>query len=136
MLSFAIIFMAVGFIIPYMYIRYIDQTNYYTLYSIATTRNEYSPCDSLTLHFHRTALLNMPATMTFDLRKKNDGQITYQHTQFEQYITQGQREFDDATFKLDCSLQSGTYFYYGQVKYKINSVDKSTPFQTNDFVIK
>ena len=128
--------MLLGYLIPFSYIKFIDRTQYLIYESVTTDKQEYNVCSPISLHIHRTALIDLPVTINLTLYMKNDGGVSYQHLSFDAKLTKGPREFDDQTLTLPCNLPPGVFYFHGTTNYQINHVDKSVSFDSNTFNIK
>jgi len=136
MIFFSLLFMILGWFIPYMYYKYIDKRIYFYYYSVNTTRQEYKLCDIATIHIYRYSEINSHGTISLQLLEKDDHRIVHQHISFEVPITSGSKEFDDSTFRLPCDgLKPGIYFYEGSLKYYVSGVPRTANFITNYFNI-
>lgn len=145
-LIFTAIFSLLGYILPELYYKYIDKTEYYrTEIPVQLNKKVFSPCDKQIATVKRTAAFDMEVSSTRVLIRVNGANsITRLH---ETTVVRDNIPVDrtlqpkvvTGTFELPCNLPDGTYYwdlsvryqYRGNVKYNKNITETFTVSREN-----
>lgn len=135
---FGIAFMVTGYIIPNLYYRFFDSTNYYEIkIPLPVEERVYKPCELVDVYIVRKSLIDTQGDSIINLALIRDGNENRERISTETKrisITKG-----DGTiithWQLPCMITSGEYFFEGTVKYEVRGFEKYTPFYTQSFLV-
>lgn len=140
---FCIAFMFAGYLIPLIYLQYFD-TRYYvrfyhpitkTLNRMYVNPDAYNKCEKAQIFFNRESDINARASVDIGLYKIDRFQKDIKHINYKISLDRSKRDMS-FEFPLPCNLENGNYFIRGTVAYRISGVEKATPFETDNFLIR
>lgn len=136
MVAFAFMFTVMGVAIPRIYLRYLDQTQYYKIINPITTDQQiYHPGDVVKVSITRESLIDINGESVIELVLVDKNNVEVAREKRELSISKGTQTV--CTFwTLPATLHSGEYFFQGNVHYVLQGIDKYTPFYSTRFFIQ
>lgn len=138
-LLFGALFVFVGWVLPEMYFKYFDKTEYYKVTQpVSVDKKIYHPCDDITFDIKREALLDIVASIRFEAVRliPGDGVQKYPMTQATQAsFTKGKGQIL-VTHKLPCEVPDGTYNILASVKYVVRNFEKNYVWSSELFKVE
>lgn len=145
MIIFGALFAIMGFLIPYTYYNYFDNTHYYKILSpVEVEQKEYHFCEKIDAHINRESLIDGHGNSIINLtliREDESGRK-------EDRIKSTSRQISIKKgfgvvithWSLPCdldnkSVETGKYYYNGVVEYEVRGIKKYEPFETEVFEI-
>jgi hypothetical protein len=134
MLLFAFAFAGIGYIVPEIYYKYFDNTQYYTITNPVTVEGAlFKPCDKVTVEIHRKALI---ATTAISVRELVLVKDNIEVARFRSDISINlNEEIVHTQWQLPCDLDPGIYMFRGIVNYQYRGVEKYTEFRSTEFEV-
>lgn len=136
-LLFGILFMGAGYIIPTVYYRYFDTTEYYKIKTpIEVEQRDYYPCEYAKIYLVRNSLINGQGRSIINLELIEDSgvQKRVETTIKEISFTEGEGLII-LNWEISCKASPGKHYFQGTMSYQVRGFQKYTPFKTTDFNI-
>jgi hypothetical protein len=138
MVLFATLFTLIGWAVPDIYVKYLDKTEYYKIeVPIRVEKQLYQACDYVDVYIKRNSLINTNAKVILELTLiRNSGQeLDEVYRETRDIVIQTGETTQIAHWPLPCFIKPGTYYFGGNANYKVNGIDKYTPFKTEAFQV-
>lgn len=137
-ISGAAVFAFLGFTLPYIYFRYFDNTQYYTVVQpIPVDRKYYKPCDNTILTTTRTSAVDTQATFGVDLVLKDKDSNTILKVPNAHFNTEASVKAGTVTlsvvYKLPCALPDGLYYWQATMKYSVRGFEHQYTYVSDTF---
>lgn len=137
-LVFAFHFMLIGWLVPELYFKYFDNTNYYTVVQpVPVDKKWYKPCDDVQVTATRTSLVNVNLDVNIELILRKDGDTIFKVPNGKVHRTatvqQGKGVTILVTYPLPCDLPPGLYYWQIIATYKVHGYDRTYLAVTDTF---
>jgi len=133
---FGLAFAIIGYLVPHTYYEFFDRSTYFTLeLPIKIAKKVITPCESNTILMTRFASQDISAVISIQMvLEKYEGDEMIKSETYKTPISKGQKTVV-ISWKMDCDIELGTYYYHGVVSYMPHSQEFFTPFYTEKFEV-
>lgn len=140
MMLFGALFAIMGFLVPYTYYNYFDNTQYYKVISpVKVEQREYKACEKIDAYIDRESLIDGHGDSIINLtliREDETGIKSDRITSVYREITMTRGKGVVVThWTLPCDVRPGKYYYDGVVQYEVRGIKKYTAFTTEVFEV-
>lgn len=135
-LIFASLFTAIGQMLPKIYFQYFDKTEYVSFAEpISFDRKLYAPCQDITALIRLRSSVSSSTVTRYRLKLVEVSSFRVVFGGEKQGFIRKIQGVEPlvTTFKLPCNLSTGNYFFTGVIMYRINGVEKTYNFSTEQF---
>ena len=142
---FGALFSFMGYVIPYSYYNFFDNTHYYKILSpVEVEQKEYHFCDSINAYINRESLVDGHGNSIINLTLIREDETGLKKDRIESVSRQISIEKGNGVvithWKLPCEVDNnlvatGKYYYDGVVQYEVRGIKKYEPFTTEVFEI-
>lgn len=137
---FAALFSIVGWAIPEVWYKYIDETEYLVISQpISVDKKLYEPCEETTLTTKLTAKvdLNVSSLTQLVLTNENGDSVRVGRViSAEAPIKAREEHIISGSLPLPCDLKEGAYFWQGNATYSVRGFDRTLSFITETFTVE
>lgn len=134
---FAFLFAFTPIVVEDFYYRYVDETNYFQVFSVQSSAEEYQKCTVVEVDLERETPISFNAQRTVELVgiTLEGKQRQYNLTELAGGISveESERSIITIPLKLPCEMESGLYNFRVLVEYTIKGNPKSTEIISNTF---
>lgn len=134
---FAMVFVMFGTLVPDVYYRYFDKTQYYQVIDIELLATTYPACGKVSYLVKRVSLIDMTLKIESNLLKvEENGQLVKVHI-FPTVVSGAGKGNDwiKAMRQLPCDLDEGDYIIQFFYNYNYNSIEKVFRKDTKPFIV-
>lgn len=141
MLLGATMFTVLGWGIPEIYYRYIDQTVYYQIHSPIEVEDHkiYHPCEAVTFDVTTKSVVGTMGKLLVELDLVESGsEKLIQSQQYDVYLenTDGDISQWKSEQLLPCNLKDGQYYWKGLIRYKVRGIEKTAEYTTETIQVQ
>lgn len=133
MAIFALAFAGIGYLVPEIYYKNFDHTQYYTIQSVTVEGNKYNPGDEVLVEIHRKALITTSAVSVRELVLIKDN-VEVARVRSDLAINANE-DIIHAQWELPVNIKPGIYKFQGVVTYKFRGMDKTVEFFSSSFEV-
>lgn len=133
----AIVFILFGTVIPEVYFKYFDKTEYIKVQQPVKTGKElYKPGDDIILTIVRTSYINTHGDVLIELHLINaDGLTKYYLSSAHIEVTKSQDQVFYQKYSLPFNIPEGKYFAEAVISYEFKSIPKTYIWRSNSFTV-
>lgn len=133
-------FLLIGISLPYLYTKYLDNTEYYYIKPnpLIVTETNLKPCDDVKYFGSRYSDIDFNGDVSVDLMRvgptgENKIQVLDGIVSIVS-VSKGVADME-LNYTLPCNLVDGTYYLHGVVFYEVNGVDKTYHWESQQFIV-
>lgn len=131
--------MSIGYLLPSMFHKYIDDTQYLSVrYPISLDRYEYEKCDDQVLYSKYTSLIDLSVESHNELNKINDDgsfTVVFKEARWGNFLAGDSKNFS-VVLQIPCDTEPGIYFWSGIKTYEVKNHKKNYSFITDSFEVQ